>query len=260
MNYLDIYKVLPRTNCGKCGMPTCMAFSLNAFRGQLEIGACPYIDRNVAEALTSRLKSSDWRKDLVVALGKEVSAMDFDAIAEGIGARVKRGCLRIRCLGIEFIVTPEGDVITDGHQDIWMKVLLLQYVRAAGNKEFRNEWISFGELRGGMVKESSFKRECEDPLHEIVDRDIESFEKMIFRIGGKRMEAKAADCEWIVYPLPRVPFRILYWKADNEFDSSLKVLVDKSADAYLDVESYIFLGEGLVEKINKMPLNSSSSS
>ena len=25
---LDIYKVLPKTNCGECGVPTCLAFAM----------------------------------------------------------------------------------------------------------------------------------------------------------------------------------------------------------------------------------------
>jgi hypothetical protein len=42
---------------------------------------------------------------------------------------------------------------------------------------------------------------------------------------------------------------ILYWPSDSEFESKVKVLFDSTADRYLDVESIMFLVEGLVYNI-----------
>jgi acetyl-CoA decarbonylase/synthase complex subunit gamma len=39
---LDIYKVLPRTNCGECGVPTCLAFAMSLATKKAAIDACPY--------------------------------------------------------------------------------------------------------------------------------------------------------------------------------------------------------------------------
>ncbi len=39
---LDIYKVLPKTNCGECGVPTCLAFAMNLATKKAAIDACPY--------------------------------------------------------------------------------------------------------------------------------------------------------------------------------------------------------------------------
>ena len=40
---IDIYKKLPKTNCGKCGVPTCMAFAVKVKNAQRKISDCPYI-------------------------------------------------------------------------------------------------------------------------------------------------------------------------------------------------------------------------
>jgi hypothetical protein len=42
---------------------------------------------------------------------------------------------------------------------------------------------------------------------------------------------------------------ILYWPADIEFASKVTVLFDSTADKFLDVESIMFLVEGLVYNI-----------
>ena len=39
---LDIYKVLPKTNCGECGVPTCLAFAMQLATKKVAIDACPY--------------------------------------------------------------------------------------------------------------------------------------------------------------------------------------------------------------------------
>jgi acetyl-CoA decarbonylase/synthase complex subunit gamma len=38
---IEIYKLLPKTNCGKCGVPTCLAFAMKLANKQAELSACP---------------------------------------------------------------------------------------------------------------------------------------------------------------------------------------------------------------------------
>ncbi len=49
---LDIYKKLPQTNCGECGVPTCLAFAMKLAGGQAELTACPHVSEEVKEQLT----------------------------------------------------------------------------------------------------------------------------------------------------------------------------------------------------------------
>lgn len=39
---LDIFKLLPKTNCGDCGVPTCMAFAMKLAQKKAELSACPH--------------------------------------------------------------------------------------------------------------------------------------------------------------------------------------------------------------------------
>ena len=40
---LQIYKLLPQTNCKECGFPTCLAFAMKLAAKQAELAACPYV-------------------------------------------------------------------------------------------------------------------------------------------------------------------------------------------------------------------------
>ena len=41
LNFMDIYKLLPKTNCKECGLPTCMAFALALVKGEKHPKDCP---------------------------------------------------------------------------------------------------------------------------------------------------------------------------------------------------------------------------
>ena len=51
---LEIYKLLPQTNCKDCGFPTCLAFAMKLAAKQAELKACPH----VAEASKAKLEAA----------------------------------------------------------------------------------------------------------------------------------------------------------------------------------------------------------
>ncbi len=48
---MDIYKQLPKTNCGDCGIPTCLAFAMKLAQGQASLDECPHVTEEAAAAL-----------------------------------------------------------------------------------------------------------------------------------------------------------------------------------------------------------------
>ena len=40
---LEVYKLLPQTNCKECGFPTCLAFAMKLAAKQAELKGCPYV-------------------------------------------------------------------------------------------------------------------------------------------------------------------------------------------------------------------------
>jgi len=70
---IQIYKLLPQTNCKECGFPTCLAFAMKLAAKQVELGSCPY----VSEASKKQLAESSAPPVRLIALrsnGTEVKA------------------------------------------------------------------------------------------------------------------------------------------------------------------------------------------
>ena len=48
---IQIYKLLPQTNCKECGFPTCLAFAMKLAAKQIELSACPYVSEESKKQL-----------------------------------------------------------------------------------------------------------------------------------------------------------------------------------------------------------------
>ena len=49
---IQIFKLLPKTNCKECGVPTCLAFAMNLASGKAELDSCPYVSDEAREQLS----------------------------------------------------------------------------------------------------------------------------------------------------------------------------------------------------------------
>jgi hypothetical protein len=249
MNPLELYKKLPRKNCGKCRSRKCMPFALAVLSGDAELSDCPLLTADELAALKASVMRSDWREDLILKLREEVSAIDLTGVATGLGAEMCGDSLVLHCMGREFVLSPAGEISTQGRMTPWIKILLLHYVRTAGGGPLSGRWTSFSELKGGMVKSSSFLRDCEEPLRELFDRDAAKAAEALPRLGAVPCRNFPTENAWMLFLLPKVPVVVLYWPAEEEFPSKLKILFDSTADRFLDAESLIFLVEGLVHNV-----------
>jgi acetyl-CoA decarbonylase/synthase complex subunit gamma len=41
---MQVYRLLPHTNCGRCGCATCMAFAAGVLEGKREVALCTALD------------------------------------------------------------------------------------------------------------------------------------------------------------------------------------------------------------------------
>jgi acetyl-CoA decarbonylase/synthase complex subunit gamma len=50
---IQIFQMLPKTNCKECGVPTCLAFAMNLAAGKAELTACPYVSDEAKQKLAA---------------------------------------------------------------------------------------------------------------------------------------------------------------------------------------------------------------
>ena len=50
---LEIFKLLPKTNCKKCGKPTCLAFAMALAQKRAKLEECPDVSEQAKEQLAA---------------------------------------------------------------------------------------------------------------------------------------------------------------------------------------------------------------
>ncbi|MDD3265143.1 MAG: (Fe-S)-binding protein, partial [Dehalococcoidales bacterium] len=48
---IEIFKLLPKTNCGDCGVPTCLAFAMSIAAGRAGLDKCPHLSSEARSRL-----------------------------------------------------------------------------------------------------------------------------------------------------------------------------------------------------------------
>ena len=70
---IQIYKLLPQTNCKDCDFPTCLAFAMKLAAKQVELELCPHVSEE-SEALLSEASAPPVRPLILKSNGYEVKA------------------------------------------------------------------------------------------------------------------------------------------------------------------------------------------
>lgn len=260
---IDILKLLDSSNCGKCNKKTCIAFAGAVFKGQSKLEKCPKLDSDIIEqysGFTSNYISSEQLGDNAIqALKSQVATIDLASAAQRLGAQYSDGKLTIKCLGKDFSVDTEGNIITEIHVNPWVTLPILTYIIEGAGDPISGEWVTFRELDGGEYKYPLFEQRCEKPLKKVADTYIGLFEDMLHIFNGRHADYHyPADISIVMYPLPKVPITICYSKPEDDLESSLTIFFDSTAVENLNLEGVFSLGVGLTMMFEKIALRHSS--
>lgn len=258
-SYLDLYKLLPQTNCKKCGMNACLAFAAAAMRGQKPLSACPDLDPALRGELARELgQAVDPSEELVRALAPlkaQVAAVDLAAKARRLGCAYNGKNLIIKCLGKDFTMDSTGALASQCHVNAWLAEPLLNYVSRGRGKDPVGRWVLLRELPKGGDWHRLFAQRCEKPLQKVIDEHRELMEWVIDIFGAQAVEEEGSpELGVILRPLPKLPLLIRYWPPEDGMESTLNLCFDATATDNLPMESIYTLGVGLVTMLEKIAL------
>jgi hypothetical protein len=261
---LEVYKILPKTNCGQCSLPTCMAFAAAVLMGNKKIADCPFMKAGISEPFAEKIathKSIDRnREEVVIKLKSKVSEINLLSSRQRLGATVVGDKLAIKCLGKDFFVDQNGNISSDYHTHSWMSFILLDYILNGKDIGISGKWVPFRELKKGSGKAPLFEQLCEKPLKHMADNGTDLFKDLIYIFSGDRTTNMfSSDISLILYPLPKVPILICYWEADGDIESALHVFFDSTVEDHLSVEAIHALGTGLAIMFEKVVLKHKNS-
>jgi hypothetical protein len=258
-NAMEIFKLLDKSNCRECGKTTCLAFAGAVLTGEMQLGKCPKLDKEILEMYrdsAGEQRAPEQNMEVpIVQLKAKIAETDLAAAAERLGVEFRDERIVIRCLGKEVSVDSQGEFHTDIHVHGWLVIPVYSYILGGAGTPVSEQWVPFRELKGGKIWRGLFGQRCAKPLKRVADTYTELFEDMIHLFNGSQVENHYdSDISMVLYPLPKVPILICYWNPEDGLDSALNLFFDAGAEDNLNIESIYTLTAGLVVMFEKLSL------
>ncbi len=266
LSVVDLYaRVLPRTNCGECGYPTCMAFASMVVSQKLPLGGCPHLSADTlarcqpeldAQHAAGKWTRRDLATDALVWARERAASMDLADLPGRIGGALAdidgEQVLALPYFRTLIHIGPNG-IRYAGGGDLgrWEQVFIFNHMAQGGSRLPTGKWKSLQEIPNTVSKIKSMRSQVEDPLRERFEGHVDELAEAAVRIGGVNVtaETESVDLAFRFQPLPRVPVTMLFWDADGEsgFDAEIKLSFDETITEHLDIESIVFLSEHLAK-------------
>ncbi|OGW36188.1 MAG: Fe-S cluster protein [Nitrospirae bacterium GWD2_57_9] len=254
---LEVYKLLPRTNCGGCGISTCMAFAACVIKQEKKLSGCPHLAKDMVREYEGHIEGQvnleRIQEEKLRELQSGIASMDLPARAPMLGGRVSGASLVIRCLGRDFEVDCRGAVSSPCHTHAWFSIPLLDHILVSNGSSPNGRWVPLRELPNGQTWSRLFEQRCEKPLKQLADAHGDLFEDLISMFSGRATPATFnSDISVVLYPLPRVPVLVCYWKREEDMESKLHLFFDDTAESHLHIDSLFTLATGIVMMLEKI--------
>ncbi len=264
LSVVDLYRdVLPKTNCGDCGFPTCLAFAGMVVSARHPLDGCPHLDAAVVKrcsaALTQQYAAGKWTQrdmaDDALQWAKERSAsMVLAELPDRIGGTLVElsgePVLRLPYFNTHVYIRLADIDRSDGAElTRWEKVFIYNHLAQGGHRRPTGLWKGFQEFPNTVSKVKTMAGQVEAPLAACFHGRVAMLRQAAARIGGVDVthNDNNADVALHFQPLPRVPVMLLFWDEDvvDGFGATAKLLYDETVTDHLDIESIVFLSERL---------------
>jgi hypothetical protein len=257
-NALEIFQLLDKSNCRKCGEKTCLAFAGAVFQEKRKLQECPQLPQDLVEKLSGAIETRPPYEPGLKFLEKlksEIARFDLAAAAAKTGGTFSGDKLTLKVLGKDFSIDTRGGLSAAIHINPWIAVPLLNYILHGQGLPLTGKWVSLRELSDGRERYPLFQRQCEEPLKHVADTYTEFFDAIVQLFSGRQVARQFdSDISVVLNPLPKIPILICYWLPEEDMDSNLQVFFDETADRNLDTDSIFTLGVGLAQMIKKISL------
>jgi hypothetical protein len=258
---VEIYRLLPKTNCGTCGTPTCFGFAAKVASGLASIDACTNLSDAVRQELASGQGAAAGRPGTVYeqaldSLRPKFQALDLQHIAKTFGADLTGpDSLELPFPNTRYRVTKGRITDLEGKEPIpFISILIYNHLCMPDPPPPSGEWITFASVPASHAKDKAWAAHVEAVIARRFSGDLEGLKGACMRMGGKIAETKGShDAAFEFRFFPRYPALLLFYDAvpEEDFPAQCKLLLDKTVDRYLDIESIVVLGEEFAGRLTE---------
>jgi len=127
------------------------------------------------------------------------------------------------------------------------QAMILYYFSSSKRSSPVGKWISFSELSDGQFYNAAYQGYTSKKILQHFDVDYLGFENKCLEFCGEK--TSFGDGAYRFQILPRIALLAVYWKGDDEFPPSYKILFEDIADDHLPTDGCAILASMLTGKL-----------
>ncbi len=250
---VGIYKLLPKTNCGKCGTTSCMGFAARLASHQASPDDCPALTASARKVLKetdtkqSASPGTAWEQALQ-SLQPKIQALDFSKTSTLFGLTVTGpDNLELTFLNELYHITKEKITnLAGAAPPTWISILIYNHLSMPGPPPPAGEWITFSSIPASHAKDKAWSGHVEEVIAKKFSGNVAGLKAACEKLGGRSSRVSGShDAAYEFLFFPHYPVLLLFYDAvaEENFPAQCKLLLDKTAPSYLDIESIVVLGE-----------------
>ncbi|MDR1677567.1 MAG: DUF3786 domain-containing protein [Deltaproteobacteria bacterium] len=186
----------------------------------------------------SRAKTNKARMIYLETQLENLAKLDIKSQAQALDLAVdSQGRAVVPFLGREFLIDNKGVTAKDGRSvPIDAQSVTAHYLASQGRAELTGQYVPIGRLTGIGVTGGSPSENLTKPLSDKFGDRYDLFALTAPKIGGLHRGLSQAGGQAWDFGLPKLPIRVEFFEADDEFEAEIKVLFDSSANQYVGYE------------------------
>jgi len=259
MTAVEIYKLLPKTNCGACGLPSCFGFAAKLATHQ----ASPEDCGNMRAEASELLRTADANRpdspgtvyeQALTSLQPKIQALDFRKVALLFGVTFRApDNLEVTFLNETYRVTKDKIMDFYDREPLpWISILIYNHLCMPDPPEMSGEWITFSSVPASHAKDKAWAGHVEDVIAKCFSGKVDALKTVCEKFGGCKAEMSGShDAAYEFRFFPHYPVLLLFYDAapEEDFPAQCKLLLDRTAPRYLDIESMVVLGEEFASRL-----------
>jgi len=197
-------------------------------------------------------ESPDAYEKVYAGLVTRLDSAPLAAHAADLGLAWRDGAAFAPLLGRDYLVGPAGVRAADGGEaPVTHRIVLAWYLLRQGRGEPAGRFVPYRELPGGADFARYMAQAVEGRLAAHFSGRLPALVRAAQALAGRVEQESARDVTLAFAALPKLPLRLKFYDADEEFPAEAKLFYDLTAPNILDLECLAALGWMLVLELER---------
>lgn len=187
---------------------------------------------------------------IYLGLVARLPGCDLREAADRLGLEYAEGGVRLGFLGKGYRITADGVRCEDGRPtSVNALSVLLYYVLSEGRGDPEGSYVLVESIPRMVGMLGAQSRLMSAPLERHFADGYGAFSEAAARLGGVEEESRSGTHLWKFTVLPKIPVKLAFDEADDDFPAGVQIMLDTTAIRFLEFECLAFMVGCLVSAL-----------